>query len=125
MTFSNGMRSACKVDSVIELRPLPFILNCVLILRGQSPESTLVNAFPVSSAASSTHCSEAIKVFLAWLCCLVLCSCVWFSVWHSSDTDRQRRVEAFTKSCLSQKTRFEQLITSGGSKPLINRLITQ
>lgn len=79
-----------------------------------------VTAFPVNSAASSTHLAETIEVFLAWFSHLVLCSCVWFSVWHSSDalTGRGEWRRLLKTACLPQRTRSEQLIASGGSNPI-------
>lgn len=75
-------------------------LDCILLLRislinyvvGRPLRSAWVTVFPVNCAASSTHLSEAMKVFLAWLCC------VRFSAWQLRRADRQNGVEAFTKS---------------------------
>lgn len=106
------MRIAHFVNFVFELRIPPFILNDVLILSGRPLESTLVTSFPVNSVTSSTHRSAVIDVFLARLlsslCQVPVCGSVCGT--QLRRTDRQRGVEAFTKSCLPQRIRSEQLI---------------
>lgn len=87
MTSFNFMSIAYKLDCIFETKNSPIYFKLRLsILSGHPLESASVTAFPVNSAASSTHRSEAIEVFLAQLCRFLSCVPVCGSVCGTAQT---------------------------------------